>query len=341
MRWPWFVAALALSGAAAGDDSPRVALSTQPRANEPPEPEPEPPIAEEPAGTEAPGIGVPPKLADIPADVTPTAFTDDPVLGRAERVVGYGVKNMVAFTFDDGPVAETTPQILEALAHYNVPASFFVVMHHFRAGLGIGYQVLERAVLQHEIDSGYLVGSHAVHHNHLLDVRPKDLDREIDGSLEELAEYTHRAIGLFRPPFGKVSWSARKRLKALGVTEVFWSIDPRDWAAEPGDELELRHKIASEIWNQGGGVVILHDSKAITARILPSVLDDLEAANCRRLASHREPMIPVSLHYFLQDGDANRAVPAEVEARTQAYRDALPGRCRARATALRSARRTR
>jgi peptidoglycan/xylan/chitin deacetylase (PgdA/CDA1 family) len=284
---------------------------------------------------------MPPKLADIPGDVAPNEFTDDPVLGRAERVVGYGVKNMVAFTFDDGPVGETTPQILETLAHYDVPASFFVVMRHFRNGLGLGmgYTVLERALLEREVEYGHLVGSHAVHHNHLLDVQPADLDREIDGSLRELAQYTHQPIGMFRPPFGKLSWSARKRLKSLGVTEVFWSIDPRDWAAEPGDEAALRRKIAREIWGQGGGVVILHDSKAITARILPSVLDDLEAANCRRIANHQEPMLPVSLHYFLQDGDAPRPVPAEVEARTQAYRDALPDRCRARAKAVRSGRR--
>ena len=76
-----------------------------------------------------------------------------------------------------------------------------------------------------------------------------------------------------------------------------------------------------------GGVVLMHDVKPITARILAEVLDDLEAENCARLAGHREPILPVSLHYFLKDGRAPREPPPAVKQRTEAYRAALPERC--------------
>jgi len=326
MRWPWIVAALAVGGTAAGDIAPRVAVNVSVPASEPVAPV----IIDEPAGTEALPPDQPPRLAEIPATVSPTEFTDDPTVGRAERIVGYGVKNKIAFTFDDGPSPWTTPSVLGALAKYDVPAGFFVVTRKFERGVVSGYSWMERALLAQQLASGHLVGSHAVHHTHLLHVSNRVLDAEINGSLRQLARYADKPIAMFRPPFGKISWNGRKRLKGLGVTEVLWSIDPRDWDARPGDEQALRKRIAREIWSSGGGVIILHDSKAITARILGSVLDDLEAANCRRLAKAQEPMLPVSLHYFLQDGDTPRAVPASVEARTAAYRDALPDRCRAR-----------
>jgi peptidoglycan/xylan/chitin deacetylase (PgdA/CDA1 family) len=334
MRWPWIVAALGLSAVASGDIAPRVAVSVPapggaaiaPAA----EREPAPPIVEEPAGTEPLPPQPPPKLAEIPGTVSPPSFTDDPVLGRAERIVGHGVANKIAFTFDDGPSPLNTPAVLAALDKYNVPASFFIVTRKFNGAMLSAPAMFSRMLLARELASGHLVGSHAVHHDHLVDVSPRDLDREIDGSLEQLAREAGKPVALFRPPFGKISWAGRKRLKGLGVTEVFWSIDPRDWDAVAGDEDELRHRIAHEIWNSGGGVIILHDSKAVTARVLPGVLDDLEAANCRRLARHKPPMIPVSLHYFMQDGDTPRPVPADVEARTQAYVTALPDRCLAR-----------
>jgi hypothetical protein len=67
----------------------------------------------------------------------------------------------------------------------------------------------------------------------------------------------------------------------------------------------------------------MHDSERITARALPGILAALEAASCRRLARGKPPYVPVSLHYFIKD----RPVPAEVEARTQRYLDALTVRC--------------
>src|SRR5206468_9695687 len=81
------------------------------------------------------------------------------------------------------------------------------------------------------------------------------------------------------------------------------------------------------IIKQNGGVVLMHDVKPITAKIIHDVLDDLEAENCKRLADKRDPIIPVSLHYFLRDGKTARPVPADVQKRTDAYRLALPVRC--------------
>jgi hypothetical protein len=109
------------------------------------------------------------------------------------------------------------------------------------------------------------------------------------------------------------------------LTEVFWSVDTLDWQAR--DANRLRKKVINMIVKQDGGVVLMHDVKPITAQIIAGVFDDLEVENCKRLADKKDPILPVSIHYFLRDKKQPRAVPDEVKKQTDAYRSALPGRC--------------
>ena len=107
-----------------------------------------------------------------------------------------------------------------------------------------------------------------------------------------------------------------------------WSIDTIDWHERDADK--LRQRTLATILRQNGGVVLMHDVKEITASTVGLLFDDLEAANCRRLEEKKDPIVPVSLHYFLQENGKTRPVPEDVKKRTLAYRNALPGRCAAR-----------
>lgn len=245
----------------------------------------------------------------------------DPVLGRADRIDGDERKGMVAFTFDDGPSAELTPVVLAALEKYDVPAAFFVV------GTRLTGRHAERGrdLLFRQLSAGFLVGSHTASHESLKRASPDKLTREIDGSVKLLAITAGRPIGLFRAPYGVLGKAGKDRVKRLGLTEVRWSVDTRDWKAD--DPGVLRAQILEMIKRNDGGVVLMHDVKSITASVLADVLDDLEAENCARLGDGRAPILPVSLHYFLEDGSASRALPDAVVQRTAAYRQALPERC--------------
>lgn len=248
-------------------------------------------------------------------------LTDDPVVGKADRIDGDEAKGLVAFTFDDGPNPETTPQVIDALQKYDIPATFFIVTQRISGKHGDK----SRAVLHRELEAGFLVGSHSVDHANLRHASSDQLIKEIDASIKALAAEANRPIGMFRPPYGALSTTGRVRLKKLGLTEVQWSIDTLDWRAHNQDR--LRKKVLSMIKQDGGGVVLMHDVKPITAKVVAEVLDDLEVENCARLAEHRDPILPVSLHYFLKDGKAARELPEAVKQRTQAYRTALPERC--------------
>jgi peptidoglycan/xylan/chitin deacetylase (PgdA/CDA1 family) len=252
-------------------------------------------------------------------------LTDDPVVGKADRIDGDERKGVVAFTFDDGPNPETTPAVIDALEKYNVPATFFIVTQRIAGKHG----EKPREILQRELDAGFLVGSHSVTHPNLKHASADQLTREVDASIRTLAIQANRPIGLFRPPYGAINLAGRLRLKKLGLTEVQWSVDTLDWRAHNADR--LRKKVISMIKKDGGGVVLMHDVKPITAQVIAGVLDDLEAENCARLAGNREPILPVSLHYFLKDGKVPRDVPPAVKQRTEAYKAALPERCAKRA----------
>ena len=248
-------------------------------------------------------------------------LTADPVVGKADRIDGDEIKGVVAFTFDDGPNPETTPQVIDALEKYDIPATFFVVTQRIAGKHG----EKGRELVQRELDAGFLVGSHSVTHANLKHAASAQLTREVDASIKALAIEAQRPIGMFRPPYGSLSPAGRVRLKKLGLTEVQWSVDTLDWKAH--NEGRLRKKVVSMIKHDGGGVVLMHDVKPITAKVIAGVLDDLEAENCARLADHREPIIPVSLHYFLKTGKAPRPLPDAVQQRTAAYKSALPARC--------------
>jgi peptidoglycan/xylan/chitin deacetylase (PgdA/CDA1 family) len=261
----------------------------------------------------------PPKLTSVKPE--PTEFTNDPVLGVATRVNGEEVHGVVTFTFDDGPNPETTPTVVDALDKYNIPATFFVVTQRLLGKHG----QKSRDILSNLLERGYLVGSHSVTHRWLGKADAKLLDKELDPSLKTLSTEAKRPIGLFRAPYGALNGTARVRLRKLGVTEVFWSIDTLDWQAKDADK--LRKKVLAMILKQNGGVVLMHDIRPVTAKVIDGVLDDLEAENCKRLAAKAEPIWPVSIHYFLRDGKTARAIPDDVTKRTDAYKKALPERC--------------
>ena len=252
------------------------------------------------------------------------AMTDDPLLGKASRVEGEEMHGVVAFTFDDGPNPETTPSVIDALEKYDVPATFFIVTSRISGKLG----AKGRDVLARELADGFLVGSHSVTHPNLKFAEGATLDHEIDQSIRTLAKEANRPIGLFRPPYGALSGAGRMRLKRLGLTEVIWSIDTLDWRAH--DQEKLRKKVLNMILKQNGGIVLMHDVKPITAKVIATVLDDLEAENCQRLVDKKDPIVPVSIHYFLRDGKDHRAIPDDVTKRTEAYKAKLPDRCKAR-----------
>jgi peptidoglycan/xylan/chitin deacetylase (PgdA/CDA1 family) len=247
--------------------------------------------------------------------------------GGGGKSDGRGLRGYVTFTFDDGPSHYTTPHVVAALLAYDVPATFFVVGHRI---LGDGGEDLRhREALRRVVAAGFHLGNHTLHHRRLTELPVGELRAEIEDNAALIEAVAGLEPQLFRPPFGAMNARVRAHVRDAGYTEVRWSIDVRDFVREGARS--LRRRVGDDIRLRGGGVVLLHDTKAETADALRGILDDLEADNCRRLREGAPPIVPVSIHYFLRELDGGwRPIPAEAAARTARYLTALPLRCAAR-----------
>jgi peptidoglycan/xylan/chitin deacetylase (PgdA/CDA1 family) len=250
-----------------------------------------------------------------------------PRLAGARFVSGHERrgKPYVAFTFDDGPHAQTTPAILAALARYDVPAAFFVCAYQFD-----GDSAARRAAagaLDAVVAAGHLVGNHTYRHTRLGEASLAYAWDAIGRNERLIAPHLGRATRLFRPPYGRISPAAMRLLDDLGYTVVRWSIDPDDY--RPRTPTEVRDRVLHDLIERGGGVVLLHDTKTWSAKALPMILRALERENCGRMARGEDPILPVSLDYFASAGDGSALpIPADVEAWTERTRATLVAHCR-------------
>jgi peptidoglycan/xylan/chitin deacetylase (PgdA/CDA1 family) len=175
-------------------------------------------------------------------------------------------KKKIALTFDDGPHPRLTPRILEILARYNVPATFFMVGQNV-----INYPDAALQVIQ----AGHEVGNHTFTHPHLARLNESAIMDEIgkcEDALEELCEYRPH---LLRTPQGALTPSLERCLLHDDYILVLWSLDTRDW-----DNKSTACIVQTVLDNvKSGDIVLMHDfighnSKTPEAleKIIPALL---------------------------------------------------------------------
>lgn len=165
-------------------------------------------------------------------------------------------------TLDDGPDADATPAVLDALDAAGARATFFILAVQLRAHAEIAAEVLRR---------GHEVGLHGYdHHRHdRISGRQshEDLKRGF-GAIED-------AIGVrcrwFRPPYGKMSDGAAAACRELGMTPVYWSAWGLDWEDVEAGRIA---QVAGEQL-EDGGILLLHDSARHARR--PSAVPTAQA----------------------------------------------------------------
>ena len=188
------------------------------------------------------------------------------VRGRSSSVFGPSVwrgdsnRKSIALTFDDGPSA-STPQFLDLLATYRVPATFFQVGSNV-----LRHPDIARAV----VAAGHELGNHS--HSHLnFALKPASLiERDFTRSQEVIHAETGAKPVLVRAPFG-VRWFGFRRMQArLGLTGVMWTVIGLDWKlpAQAIADRVLSHATP-------GGIICLHDGRGTEEN--PDVTPTLEA----------------------------------------------------------------
>jgi peptidoglycan/xylan/chitin deacetylase (PgdA/CDA1 family) len=169
----------------------------------------------------------------------------------------------VGLSYDDGPTAATLPSLLTALRKAGVRATFF----------NQGNRAAERPdLVGAELRAGNWVGTHTITHPHLPQLDDQTIYDEIAGAQFILKGITGRFPTLFREPFGEVNDTIRADLKSLGLTEVLWTVDSRDWAGATVDEI-----VAASDTLQPGGIMLEHDWAQNSIDALPIIVAHLKA----------------------------------------------------------------
>ena len=180
----------------------------------------------------------------------------------------------VFLTFDDGPIPEVTPEVLEILDHYHVKATFFMVGENIDKHPEVFEQV---------VNAGHSVGNHT--YNHL---------KGWNCSFEKYMANVHKWEGtaknkfsifnlqspipkLFRPPYGKATLRQRHALHKIGYKLIYWDILTKDYDASVSPEMMLA-KIKRQV--RPGSIINFHDSLKSNERmltVLPQAIEWLQA----------------------------------------------------------------
>ncbi len=187
-------------------------------------------------------------------------------------------ENLCAITFDDGP-SRNTPQLLDMLNQYGIPATFFLLGKQAELYPGIVRRI---AVEGHEI------GNHSYSHPNLRLLSPERKAEEIrrtDAILRSLG-----GTPLFlRPPYGVFDQYTVEIADSLSLSVVLWSLDSRDWKSLPADYAKLR-STRGYVYPTGTlrGIFLFHDTHKSTVDDLPRIIANLRAGGCQRFVTVSE-----------------------------------------------------
>lgn len=150
-------------------------------------------------------------------------------------------ERIVYLTFDDGPIPEVTPWVLELLRKEGIPATFFCVGENVMKYPEIYRQVLE---------NGHSVGNHTF--NHWQGLKKKNQDFFLN--IEKAGNYIDS--DLFRPPHGWLKNSQYRYLKEH-FRIIMWDLISCDYDTRIKPERVFRN-ITDFV--RPGSVITFHDS---------------------------------------------------------------------------------
>ena len=160
-------------------------------------------------------------------------------------------------TFDDGPVEEVTPYVLDLLNKYDAKATFFCVGENIDNNPEIFADLHEQ---------GHAIGSHSYNH--------------LSGWATENSKYVTNVAkaaklsssNLFRPPYGRIKPSQAKLIQE-DYKIIMWDVLSGDFDPKITEEKCYNNVVSNA---HDGSIVVFHDSQksfSILQKVLPKVLE--------------------------------------------------------------------
>ena len=153
---------------------------------------------------------------------------------------------MIALSFDDGPSAKYTREILDILAEYHIHATFFMIGSNAEQNPALVTAVAE---------AGHEIGNHTYSHD-----KPYE---------QAIVDSSGSTPTLFRPPEGVNTPVITCAAEQMGYQVVLWSVDTRDWDKNTTLENVVDNVMANTC---SGSIILFHDSVSRKQSITPQAL---------------------------------------------------------------------
>jgi peptidoglycan/xylan/chitin deacetylase (PgdA/CDA1 family) len=171
----------------------------------------------------------------------------------------------VGLTFDDGPTAGNTYNLVNVLTSNGATATVFPEGQYVQAN---------PSLLQVYKNAGLSIGNHSWDHPHLVNLSQSDIQSQLSRTQQIIQQTVGTAPRLFRPPYGETNATLKSVEASLGLREIIWDVDSQDWNNASSSAIR---QAASQL--QNGQIILMHDWPANTVAALPGILQDLRSRN--------------------------------------------------------------
>lgn len=157
------------------------------------------------------------------------------------RIKRPGGRKVAYLTFDDGPIPEVTPWVLDVLDKYGVKATFFMVGDNVRRHPELLEEVRRR---------GHSVGNHTMHHLQGAKTRFRHYLRDVT----EADKFIDSPY--FRPPHGLIRWKQSAALRER-YNIIMYDLVTRDYSKKLNGDQVLDNV---KRYTRNGSIIVFHDS---------------------------------------------------------------------------------
>ncbi|WP_376906422.1 polysaccharide deacetylase family protein [Agrobacterium fabrum] len=173
----------------------------------------------------------------------------------------------MALTFDDGPSARFTPDVLRILKERGIKATFFLTGKETEENLSQARLI---------VNDGHQVGNHSYTHSNMMFMGPARIRDEIERTDVAIRAAGYEGEIMFRPPYGKKLLTLPWYLSQHDRKTIMWDIEPESFPDVAEDTAAFAKHVIEQTRN--GSIIIMHvmyRSREVSRQALPLIIDGL------------------------------------------------------------------
>lgn len=171
-------------------------------------------------------------------------------------------QKLLSISFDAAWGNEDTQSLIDILARYKVPATFFVV------GEWVD-KYPESVKALHE--AGHEIMNHSNTHAHYPQLSTSQITADLNACNDRIQSVTGTRPTLVRLPYGDYDDNSITAVRSIGMEPIQWDVDSLDWKELSAPEITKR--VTSKV--QPGSIVLFHNAALHTPEALPGILETL------------------------------------------------------------------